>query len=65
MKVKVHTKVLNDLVPVIEIQTMAGTVVPEHNNIYDMEEQWHCLKVKYAGQKLEILDLFINDFFKN
>ena len=61
MKVKVHTKVLNDLVPVIEIQTMAGTVVPEHNNIYDMEEQWHCLKVKYAGQKLEILDLFIND----
>ena len=61
MKVKIHTKVLNDLVPVIEIQTLAGMVVKGQNNIYDMEDQWHCLKVKYTGQKLEILDLFVND----
>jgi hypothetical protein len=61
MKVKIHTKVLHGLVPSMEIQTLSGTVVPGDNNMYDMSEQWHCLKVKYTGRKLEILDLFIND----
>lgn len=61
MKVKIHTKVLHDLTPVIEILTLSGEAVLGKNGEYEMSEQWHCLKVKYTGQKLKILDIFLND----
>ena len=54
MEVKIHTKVLHDLTPVIEILTLSGEAVLGKNGEYEMSEQWHCLKVKYTGQKLKI-----------